>query len=97
MKLLAIKVYERYQAEAGTHAANVARIGLPPFADLNRSVLDQLLDPKGAVPFAARAIIRSQLGMAVETNAPPETMVTNVPVTSATAPTNSSATNAAGQ
>ena len=45
-KLLAGKVYEHYQAEISRMKANQQRIGLPPFADLNRAVLNQLLDPQ---------------------------------------------------
>ena len=77
--------------------ANQQRIGLPPFADINRAVLDQLLDPQQGAPFAARAIIRSQLGMPAETNAPPETVTTNALVTTTAAPTNAPATNSVGK
>ena len=45
-KLLAGKVYEHYQAEISGRKSNLQRIGLPPFADLNRAVLNQLLDPQ---------------------------------------------------
>jgi hypothetical protein len=76
-RLLAAKVYEHYQAEISNQKSNLQRIGLPPFADLNRAVLDQLLDPQEGAPFAARAIIRSQLGMPEETNVPPMTVSTN--------------------
>jgi hypothetical protein len=87
-KLLAGKVYEHYQAQISRTKANLQRIGLPPFADLNRAVLNQLLDPQEGTPYAARAVIRSQLEMPGETNAP-------VPV--APAPTNAPATNSAGK
>ena len=76
-KLLAGKVYEHYQAEISRMKANLQRIGLPPFADLNRAVLNQLLDPQAGAPYAMRAVIRSQLGMPGETNAPPMTVSTN--------------------
>jgi hypothetical protein len=59
--------------------SNLQRMGLPPFADLNRAVLDQLLDAQQGLPYAARAVIRSQLGMPGETNAPPVTVSTNAP------------------
>jgi len=62
-KLLAGKVYEHYQAQISRTKANLQRIGLPPFADLNRAVLNQLLDPQEGTPYAARAVIRSQLEM----------------------------------
>ena len=78
-KLLAGKVYEHYQAEISRTKANLQRIGLPPFADLNRAVLNQLLDPQAGAPYAARAVIRSQLGMSGETNVPSMTVSTNTP------------------
>ena len=80
-KLLAGKVYEHYQAEISSMKSNQQRIGLPPFADLNRAVLNQLLDPQQGAPYAMRAVIRSQLGMPGETNAPPMTVSTNPPAT----------------
>ena len=78
-KLLAAKVYEHYQAEISSMKSNLQRVGLPPFADLNRAVLNQLLDPQQGAPYAMRAVIRSQLGMPGETNAPPLTVSTNLP------------------
>ena len=51
--------------------SNLPRIGLPPFAELNRAMLTQLLDPQQGLPYAMRAVIRTQLGMPAETNAPP--------------------------
>jgi hypothetical protein len=59
--------------------SNLQRIGLPPFADINRTVLNQLLDPQKGAPYAMRAVIRSQLGMPGETNLPPLTVSTNPP------------------
>ena len=43
--------------------SSLQRIGLPPFADLNRAVLNQLLDPQQGLSYAMRAVIRSQLEM----------------------------------
>jgi hypothetical protein len=78
-KLLAGKVYERYQTEISRMKSNLQRISLPPFADLNRAVLNQLLDPQQGAPYAMRAVIRSQLGIPGETNVPPMTVSTNIP------------------
>ena len=91
-KLLATKIYEHYEAEINDRKSNQQRIGLPPLADINRAVLDRLLDPQDGLPYAARAIIRSQLGMLAETNAPAMPESTNAPVVSP--PTNAPATNA---
>ena len=90
-KLLARKVYDKYQNSISKMASNVARVGLPPFEVLNRAVLNRLLDTqKPVLPFAARAVIRTQLGMSAETSAPPpaEILSTNSPVTTVSAPTN---------
>ena len=70
-KLLAGKIYEHYQARISRMKSNLERIGLPPFADLNRTVLNQLLDPQEGMPYAVRAVLRTQLGLPAETNAPP--------------------------
>lgn len=78
-KLLAGKVHERYQAEISGMKSNLQRMGLPPFADLNRAVLNQLLDPQQGAPYAMRAVIRTQLRLPGETNVPPMTVSTNPP------------------
>jgi hypothetical protein len=96
-KLLAARAYEHFESRISDMKSNQQRIGLPPFADINRAVLDQILDPQQGAPYAARAIIRSQLGLPAETNAPPEAVVTNAPVPAGLAPTNAPATNSAGQ
>jgi hypothetical protein len=77
LKLLAGKVYQHYQADVGLWKTNLQRSGLPPFAEINRDVLNQLLDPRRGLPFAARAVLRTQLGLPAETNAPPATISTN--------------------
>ena len=70
-KLMAAKVYEHYQAQISDMKSNLSRIGLPPLAEINHAVLNQLLDPKKGLPYAMRAVIRTQLGMPAETNVPP--------------------------
>ena len=88
-KLLAEQVYKRYQRKnPGPRAA------LPPMDDIQKTVLDQLLDTKHGLPFAARAVIRTQLRMPAETNAPPQTISTNAIATPVVSPaTSSPATN----
>jgi hypothetical protein len=89
LKLLAGKIYERYQSKL-TYANGPQRMGLPPFASINRNVLNQLLDPKQGIPYAMRAVIRTQLGLTVESNAPSASAIsTNMP------PDTSTSTNAA--
>ena len=70
-KLMAGRIYEDYRVKtAGFQGANT-RIVLPAFADLSRTVLNRLLDPQQGMSFAARAVLRTQLGLPLETNAPP--------------------------
>jgi hypothetical protein len=94
-QLLAKQVHDRYQEKMGK---DQPRAALPPFNDLKRTVLSRLLDPQKGLPFAARGVIRTQLGMAAETNAPPQTVSTNA-IAPAVLPssTNSPATNSAGK
>ena len=87
---LARKVYDNYTKKIGRMKSNLERVGLPPFDVMNRTVLNKLLDSQQPVlPFAARAVLRTQLGMPAEsatTNAPPAAMtntVENVPTNSA--------------
>jgi hypothetical protein len=69
-KLLAGKVFENYNSKTKGHG-NEQRVPLPPFDILNRTVLNDLLNTqKPLLPYAARAVIRTQLGMPAETNAP---------------------------
>jgi hypothetical protein len=89
-KMLARKVYDHYVSRTKGHG-NEVRIPLPPYDLLNRTVLNDLLDPQKLVlPYPARAAIRTQLGMSVETNAPPAATIS----TNAIAPAVLSGTNA---
>jgi hypothetical protein len=64
------KIYKHYNDKTATGGVNSTRVPLPNYDDLNRSVLKDLLDPQNGMPFAARAVLRTQLGMSAETNAP---------------------------
>jgi hypothetical protein len=93
-KLLARKVHENYQKKIGRMASNLERVGLPSFEMLDKTVLNQMLDPQNGAPFAARAVLRSQLGLPGETNAPAQTVSTNAIVPAVLSqPTNAPATN----
>jgi hypothetical protein len=70
-KRMAGKIYENYQVQTADFQGANTRIVLPPFADLNRTVLNRLLDTQQGLPFAARAVLRTQLALPSETNAPP--------------------------
>ena len=90
LKRLADRGYQRYVAKTAGSAGDV-RIPLPPFNDLNRAVLNQLLDPQNGVSYAARAVLRTQLRLPAETAAPANTATNAVEFIS----TNSILTNAA--
>jgi len=94
-KLLASKIYEHYQTATSSYQGGQQRVGLPPFADINRIVLNQLLDPKQEMPFAMRAVIRTHLGLPAET-APTNALTNTLSGTNA-APTNTPATPSAGK
>jgi hypothetical protein len=85
---LAQKIYDHYYEKIGK---DQPRVALPPMAQLKKTVLNDLLDPqKDLIPYAARAVIRSQLGLPAEsapTNAPSPPS-TNAVAPSAAAPLN---------
>jgi hypothetical protein len=95
LKLLARKVYNKYQAQAEKYEKNFDRTKLPPFPDLDKVVLDHLLNTQNGLPYAARAIIRTQLKMPPETMAPLASLSTNSITPEASYPpaTNAPATN----
>jgi hypothetical protein len=94
LKRLAIRVYQRYTAKTAGFRGD-QRIPLPPFETLNSAILRQLLDPQDGLPYAARAVLRTQLGLPGETSAPvPSTAVTNAVENIST---NSPATNSAAK
>ena len=86
-KRLANKVYQNYQAKTSSSKGD-QRIPLPPYDTLNRAVINALLDPEKGAPYAARAVLRTQLGLpgeTIPTNAPPvaPNAVESVPTNSA--------------
>jgi hypothetical protein len=67
LKRLATRVYQRYTAKTAGYKGDV-RIPLPPYDTFNAAVLRELLDPQNAIlPYAARAALRTQLGLPAET------------------------------
>jgi hypothetical protein len=86
------QIYAHYKQKTATNGKNSERNELPNYNVLNRSVLHDLLDPQGGLPFAARAVLRTQLGLPAETNAPSANPVMEPATnTDETATTNSSA------
>jgi hypothetical protein len=79
LKLLAYKVYENYRAKT-TSFQGANRIPLPPIDTLNKEVVRMLLDPQDGVPYAARAVLRTRLGLPAETSAPATNAVPTAPV-----------------
>jgi hypothetical protein len=91
------KIYKHYEDKTANGGVKSSRVPLPNYDDLDRSVRKDLLDPQNGLPFAARAMLRTQLGMPAETNAPAISPIKELPtsVTSTNAdesvPTNSAA------
>ncbi len=85
---LATGVYRRYTRQTAGSRGDV-RIPLPPYDELNKTVVTDLLNPQRGLPFEARAVLRTQLGLPAEiaahamTNAVPKIVspVTNSPAT----------------
>ena len=90
---LAKKVYQHYVSKTSGRG-NEQRTALPPFDVLNRTVLNDLLNTqKPMLPYGARAVIRTKLGMPAETNAPPAIISTNSNTSAVSSGTNAPATN----
>jgi hypothetical protein len=92
LKRLANRVYENYTVKTSKFRGN-ERIPLPPYDELNKVVLRQLLDPRNGTPFAARAELVTKLGLPSSlletvntTTNTVETISTNAPATNAVAP-----------
>jgi hypothetical protein len=96
-KLLARQVYDHYVSKTNDHGKGNVRTPLPPFDEMDRTVLNRLLDTqKPVLPYAARAVIRSQRGMSAETNAP-ILISTNLPPVSTTNAVEKAQTNSAAK
>ena len=80
---LANKVYLKYQSQTTGYKGD-ERIPLPPYDDLRRLVVNSLIDPQEGLPYANRAVIRTRLGLPVETVAPAAT--NSVPSVSTNSP-----------
>lgn len=63
-RLLARKVYDNYTAKGTQYTKGPdLRTPLPPFKTINKAVLANLLDAQRGLPYGARAVIISQLGI----------------------------------
>ena len=87
-KRLATGVYRNYMKKTAGSKGET-RIPLPPYDQLTKTVVADLLNPQGGLPAEARAILRTQLGLPAETVAPPAT--NSVPKVLAPVPTNAPA------
>lgn len=76
LKRLAVRVYQNYTDKTSKFNGD-KRVPLPPYDTLNSAVLRMLLDPQAGLPYAARAVLRTQLGLPAETAAPAPAAVTN--------------------
>src|SRR5205085_9063968 len=76
-KLLARQVWNAYMDKIPKE--RIEAIGLPPLGDIDREMLNRLLDPERGVSREERDVLRTKLGLDKEkaipsptTNAPPE-------------------------
>ena len=89
-KRLAQAVYRRYTQETASSKGST-RIPLPPYDELNKTVVYDLLDVQRGMPYEARAVLRTQLGLPAETAAPAATNAVPEEVPNSPAPTNAPA------
>ena len=81
---LAQRIHNNYTKSTAPSKGDT-RIPLPSMAELKRQVVDNLLDSKQGLPPAARAILRTRLGLPAE--AAPAPAATNAPAAIPLAPT----------
>jgi len=80
-ELLARKIWENYMGKMEKYQSDVKRVGLDPFRTLKKTVLSELLDPQNGLPYAARAVIYSQLNLPGNPNLPYGVLSTNTTTT----------------
>jgi hypothetical protein len=91
LKNLADRVYKNYDSKTADFKGK-DRIPLRPYPDMVREVVSSLLDPQRGLPYDARAVLRTRLGLpaesvapvpaptpAIGTNSPPAPVTTNAP------------------
>ena len=83
---LATRIHQKYMKSTAGFKGDV-RIALPPLDQLKKTVVSDLINPQGGLPFEARAILLTKLGLPPESAAP--TATNSVPVV----PANSGSTN----
>jgi len=76
-RVLAQRIWDHYTSKI---EGSEDRLSIPPVADIEREVVDRVLDPNEGWPFEVRAVLRANRGMppenppaATPTNAPPAT------------------------
>lgn len=80
LRLLAHKVWDNYMGKMEKYKSDIDRVGLAPFRDMDTEVLRKLLDPVNGLPYAARAVIYSQLHLPGDPNKPYGVMSTSTVV-----------------
>lgn len=79
LRLLARQVWTAYQNKV-TSTKRLEAMGLPPLDEIEKRVLERLLDPQKGFPFEMRAALRTALRMPAETA--PASGATNAPAIS---------------
>jgi hypothetical protein len=76
-KLLARKVYATYQSKTEARGSAIA---LSPLDDIDRTILNRMLDPEHGVPLEYRQVLRSKLGLPNEAkDIAPSTTTNSIP------------------
>ena len=76
-KYLARKIWATYQSKIPQE--RLPSIGLRPFDDIEREILNRLLDPQQGMSSEARGVLRTKLRLPAEPKAPAPTTTTNLP------------------
>ena len=81
-KLLARQVYNTYVSQLSQERTNA--LTLPPLIEIDRETQQRVLNPEEGLPWEARAVLRTKLGLPPETtNSPPVAPTTNALPTAA--------------
>jgi hypothetical protein len=81
LKRLALQAWKSYQSKIP--AERMSAIGLPPFTDIDRTILRRLLNPTNGLPPEAQAVLRTKLNLPAEKPAITNAVPTELPGTNA--------------
>jgi hypothetical protein len=70
-KDFAEKVWRRYKSKAAPRNDADVALQMPPVSEIQRQMLDQMLNPTNGLPLEMQLVLRQKLGLPAPTNAPP--------------------------